>query len=107
MMMVAVQHACFCEVSDAEVNRDHKTRVSEAISGGDGVRLARQLGLDDRVINDTKACNVAYDASEVTYQLLLEWHDRRGKDATLKVLADALVSIGRVNVAELLSNDQC
>lgn len=78
-------------------------RVSQDI-GNDWMSLGRQLGCTDAELD---ALNYDYHLCgqrEVAYQMLRGWHERTGSDAKLALLARALVSIRRADIALTLQD---
>jgi len=89
-------------VDDKAVDTPTLHQVSGSI-GKDWRSLGRELRFEDGEL-DGLAYHFRHEgAREIAHQMLRDWHERQGKDATLEVLARALVKIKRGDLAEKLS----
>ena len=61
-------------------------------------KLGIMLGLADDAL-DAISIDDNRDAYERSYQVMLKWIEKFGQGATLQCLADALISIDRIDVA--------
>lgn len=92
-------------VPDKVVNSDILHLVSSHISM-DFAGLARELGLSDCDIDTAKYNFNLQGPREIAYQLLREWHERCGRDATVEVLARALLKVKRPDIALKLAEPE-
>jgi hypothetical protein len=88
-------------VRDAEVDADVLAIVTRDI-GTAWRELGRQLGLGDADLDVIYHDHRAFGLREIAHQMLREWHERKGRDASLEVLAKALVKIHKSEIAEAL-----
>ena len=70
--------------------------------GRDWKQLGRKLGMSNNIIDNIDDENRRVKDKPI--QLLLRWKRQSGNDATGEVLANALIAIGRRDVAETLAS---
>lgn len=75
--------------------------ISEDL-GRDWKHLGRKLGISNGIINNIDEENRR--VKEKSIELLLKWKRQSGNDATGEALANALIAIGRRDVAETLAS---
>ena len=75
--------------------------ISEDL-GRDWKQLGRKLGISNTIIDNIDDENRR--VKDKSIQLLLRWKRQSGNDATGEVLANALIAIGRRDVAETLAS---
>lgn len=66
-------------------------------------QVGRHLKMKEYIIENIEIDFERYDAAEKAYQLLLAWSRRLGSDATLKKLLNALVLMGKYDIANKIS----
>jgi hypothetical protein len=73
--------------------------------GKDWASLGRELSLTDSDLDNIRCSPDLQNQGlrEIAYQMLRDWHERLGNDATKEVLAKALVAIKRADIAKKLS----
>ena len=87
-------------VSNEIVKDTHLNEISEDL-GRDWKMLGRKLEISSSILDNIEADNRR--VKEKSFQMMSRWKKQRGNDATAQALANALVAIGRRDVAETLA----
>jgi hypothetical protein len=96
-------NANYFSVPAAEVDAVVLERVTHAI-GAAWRDLGRQLELSDADLDVIYHDFCDHGLHEVAHQMLREWHERSGRNATVGVLAKALVKIRKHEIAKTLGS---
>ena len=88
----------FVSVADREVDKRILQQVSRRI-GNDWRAVGRGLGCTDAKLDECEYNHRHEGLYEVIYRMLVDWHERLGRNARLAVLAQALIDSKRPDVA--------
>ena len=91
-------------VSDQIVKDKHLNEISEDL-GRDWKRLGRQLEISGSILDNIEVEH--RQVKEKSFKMMSRWKKRSGNYATGQALANALVAIGRRDVAETLEGIKC
>lgn len=89
------------QVTDT-VGQEHLKIVRNEIGVG-WMKLARELGIADSVIETLSVDLIAYGIGEMTHHALNKWVQEKGQDATVTALQASLKRMGRNDISDKLS----
>ena len=92
-----------CKISDSKKKIDDRNiDILSTHLGKHWTSLARKLGFHSGDIDRIEYDNRQYGLKEIIVRMLNEWREKKEDDATLCVVADALIKLKLYDVAQQL-----